>query len=224
MSLDDERAIEREPEDAGRAARLEAVELADDLGAQLVEAEPGDRRDLDHRRAGERGAVGEQLDLVAHLADARGVGEVGLGDDENSAAGAEQMEDVEMLLGLRHHAVVGRDGEQHQVDAVRAGQHVADEALVAGDVDDAGAGAVGQREVGEAEVDRNPALLFFLEPVGVLAGERLDERGLAVIDMTGGADDGVSGGGSHRGVDVTPQAMRAKARSGQCLLVSLAMT
>ena len=48
-----------------------------------------------------------------------------------------------MLLALRHHAVVGRDREQHQVDPVRAGQHVADEALVAGDVDHAGARAVG---------------------------------------------------------------------------------
>ena len=114
-----------------------------------------------------------------------------------------------MLLGLRHHAVVGCDGEQHEIDAVRAGEHVADEALVAGDVDDTGAGAVGQREVGEAEVDRNPALLFFFEAVGVLAGERLDERGLAVIDMAGGADDGVSGGG-HRGLDVTPRRSRGE--------------
>ena len=135
--------------------------------------------------------------------DARGVGEVGLGDHEDAAARAEQMQDVEMLLGLRHHAVVGRDGEQHEVDAVRAGEHVADEALVAGDVDDAGAGAVGQREVGEAEIDRNPALLFLLEAVGVLPGERLDQRGLAVIDVTGGADDGVGGGRGHRW-NVTP--------------------
>ncbi len=104
-----------------------------------------------------------------------------------------------MLLGLGHHAVVGCDGEQHEVDAVGAGEHVADEALVAGDVDDAGASAVGQREVGEAEVDRNPALLFFLEAVGVLPGERLDQRSLAVIDVAGGADDGVSDVRGHRG-------------------------
>ena len=79
-----------------------------------------------------------------------------------------------MLFALRHHAVVGRDGEQHEIDAVRARQHVADEALVAGHVDDAGARAVGQGEVGETEIDRDAALLFFLEPVGVLARERLD--------------------------------------------------
>ena len=139
VALDDERAVERQPEDAGGAARLEAVELANNLGAQCVEAGAGDRRDLDDGRAGERGAVGEQLDLVANVADARGVGEVGLGDHEDAAPRAEQMQDVEMLLGLRHHAVVGRDREQHQIDAVGAREHVADEALVTGDIDDAGA-------------------------------------------------------------------------------------
>src|SRR5208282_6102247 len=108
VSLDDERAIEWKPEDPGGAARLKAVELADDFGAQLFQAEAGDRRDFDYRRAGERSAAGEQLDLVAHVVKTASVGEVGLGDHEDAAAGAEQMEDVEMLLRLGHHAVVGR--------------------------------------------------------------------------------------------------------------------
>ena len=47
----------------------------------------------------------------------------------------------------------------------------------------------GQIEVREAEVDRDAALLLFLEPVGVLSGERLDEARLAVVDVAGGADD-----------------------------------
>src|SRR5208282_644236 len=70
VPLDHKRAIERKTEDAGGTARLKAVELADDLGAQFIEAEAGYRRDLDYRRAGERRAVGEQLDLVAHLVKA----------------------------------------------------------------------------------------------------------------------------------------------------------
>ena len=146
------------------------------------------------RRARQSRAIGEQFDFVAHFSEARRIDEVGLGDEKDAAPDAEQMEDVQMLLALRHHAVVGRDGEQHQVDAMRARQHVADEALMAGDVDDARARAVGQGEVGEAQVDRDPALLFFLEAVGVLAGQRLDQRGLAMVDMTGGADDGVGDG------------------------------
>ena len=83
-----------------------------------------------------------------------------LRDHEDRAVDAEQMKNVEMLLGLRHHAVVGRDREQHQVDAVRPGQHVADEALVAGDIDDAGAGAVGKIQVREPQIDRDAPAPF----------------------------------------------------------------
>ena len=53
----------------------------------------------------------------------------------------EQLDDGEVLARLRHDAVVGRDDQQHEVDAADAGEHVADEALVAGHVDDADAAA-----------------------------------------------------------------------------------
>src|SRR5690606_11910982 len=39
------------------------------------------------------------------------------------------------------------------------------------------------------EVDRHPALDFLLEAVGIDAGQRLHERRLAVVDVSGGADD-----------------------------------
>ena len=47
---------------------------------------------------------------------------------------------------------------------------------------------VGELERRVAERDRDPALLLLGQPVGVLAGERLDEPGLAVVDVAGGAD------------------------------------
>ncbi len=71
------------------------------------------------------------------------------------------------------------------------GEHVADKALVAGDVDYAGARPVGKREVGKPEIDRDAAFLLFLQPVGLLTGECADQRALAVIDMAGGADNRV---------------------------------
>ena len=43
----------------------------------------------------------------------------------------------------------------------------------------------------EAEVDGDAAALFFFQTVGVDAGEGADQRGLAVIDVSGGADDDV---------------------------------
>src|ERR1700746_2935178 len=96
VSFDHKRAIERETKDSARAAALEAGELTDHLGAELVEAGAGYRRDWNDRRAGERGGVGEEFDFVADFAQARGIGEVGLGDHEDAAMGAEEMEDVEM--------------------------------------------------------------------------------------------------------------------------------
>ena len=60
------------------------------------------------------------------------------------------MDNIEMLFGLRHDAVVGGDGEQHQVDAMGARQHVFDETLVARNIDDARRSPVRQIEMGEA--------------------------------------------------------------------------
>ncbi len=42
-----------------------------------------------------------------------------------------------MLERLRHHPVVGRDHQQHEIDAGRAGEHGVDEALVPRHVDEA---------------------------------------------------------------------------------------
>src|SRR5262249_45922645 len=81
--------------------------------------------------------------------------------------------------------------------AGRARDHGLDEALVARHVDEPEA-ARPDVEVGEAELDGDAALLLLLEPVGVDAGQRPDERGLAVIDVPRGAEyDGIGLQGSQ---------------------------
>ncbi len=96
-----------------------------------------------------------------------------------------------MLAGLGHHRVVGRDDQHGQVEPRRPGQHVADEPLVARDVDQ-GQAAVAQVERGEAQVDRDPALLLGREAVGVDAGQGPDQRRLAVVDVPGRPEDQVA--------------------------------
>ena len=129
-----------------------------------------------------------------------GVGDVALGESDEAARDAEQPADVEVLARLRHHGLVGRDHEKRRVDPVRAGEHVADEPLVAGYVHERCDHVVGQGRVREAEVDRDPPLLLLLEAVGVGAGERAHERALAVVDVAGGTDDeGAQRGFSPRG-------------------------
>ena len=49
-----------------------------------------------------------------------------------------------------------------------------------------------QVEMREAEIDGNAAALLFGEAIGIGSGERFDERGFAVIYMTGGTDDDVA--------------------------------
>ena len=65
------------------------------------------------------------------------VHEIALGERDDAAADAEQREDREVLARLRHHALVGGDDEQREVDAGGAGEHGAHEGLVARHVDDA---------------------------------------------------------------------------------------
>jgi hypothetical protein len=119
--------------------------------------------------------------------------QIGFGQRDDARRDLQEVEDGEVLAGLRHDALVGGDDEQHSVNAAHAREHVFDEVAVAGHVYHADGLAVGQREPREAEVNRHLAFAFFFEAVGVDAGQRFDEGGLAVIHVAGGADN-VHGG------------------------------
>jgi hypothetical protein len=116
------------------------------------------------------------------------IDEIDLVEGDDAAADAEQVDNFKMFAGLGHDGVVGGDDEEDEIDAGGAGDHVADKALVARDVDDAEAATADFGE-GEAEVDGHAARLFLGQAVGVDAGEGVDEGGLAVVDMAGGAED-----------------------------------
>ena len=161
------------------------------LFAQLVEARAGGGADGDDGRAFQERAGHELLHFEAHQSEHVGVHQVRLGQRDDAARDPQQAADVEVLAGLRLDGFVGRDHEQHQVDAAHPGQHVLDEALVAGDVHEAQAQRGRQLEVREAEVDGDAAPLLFFQAVGIDPGQRFDERGLAVIDVARGSDDDV---------------------------------
>ena len=107
-------------------------------------------------------------------------------------ADAQQGENVQVLAGLRHDAVVGGHDQDHAVDAAGPGHHGLDEVLVARHVDDAHLHAARSCR-GKAQVDGHAALFLFLEPVGLAAGERLHQRRLAVVDVPGRAEGDVVG-------------------------------
>ena len=115
--------------------------------------------------------------------------EIELGERDDAAPQLQQVEDLEVLACLRHDALVGGDDEQREIDRADAGEHVADEADVPGHVDDRDLAAGGQCHPGEAQLDGQSTLALLAQAVGVDARQRLDERGLSVVDVAGRADD-----------------------------------
>ena len=97
-----------------------------------------------------------------------------------------------MFPRLGHHGFIGGNDKHDEIDAANAGKHVLDETFVSGHVDEPDTGAVVQIQVGKSDVDGDPAFLLFLEPIGIDAGERPYQCGLAVIDVAGRPGDDIS--------------------------------
>ena len=109
------------------------------------------------------------------------------GDDDRHLGGARVRD---RLARLRHHAVVGRDDEDRDVgDLGAAGAH-GGERLVARRVEEGDPAAVDDGLVG-ADVLRDPACLGVDD--GRLA-DRVEQRRLAVVDVTHDRDDRRTGG------------------------------
>ena len=74
--------------------------------------------------------------------DPVGLDDVGLRDDRDTVADPQRVEQREVLERLGARPVVGGHDEQRGIDLAGADEHVADEPVVAGDVDEVELGAV----------------------------------------------------------------------------------
>ena len=180
-----EAAVHRQPEDATIVALRQRLQGVANRLLQVRDAIAGDGRHREDRRVGQERALHQLPDVVLHQRQPLGIHQIFFGDDDEAAAHLQQIEDVQVLAGLGHHAVVRGHYEQHQVDGGDAGDHVFDEFFMAGHIDDGS----GIAEMGKADVDGQAARLLLLQAIGIDAGERLDQGGLAVIDVTGGAEN-----------------------------------
>jgi len=102
-----------------------------------------------------------------------------------------------MLFRLPHPAVVGRNNEKREINRADARDHVPDEILVAGNVDDACVNRLairrGQIQFGETELNRDFPRFFFRQAVRISSGQRFDECAFAVIDVACCGDHEVPG-------------------------------
>ena len=93
-----------------------------------------------------------------------------------------------MLPCLRHDAVICGDSEEGCIDGAHTGYHVADKFFVPRHIYDSDL----IREKSKAEIDGHPPLLFLPKAIRIGTGERFYQGGLAVVDMTGSANNGLA--------------------------------
>jgi hypothetical protein len=136
-------------------------------------------------------ALDQFLDIIERQGLHLLVDQVFLRQGDEARPNAEKSADLEVFHGLGHDPLVGGHHEKDQVDTGRSGDHVVDEFLVARHIDDAQAQPGGQGQRGEAQFDRDASLLLLFQSVRVDPGEGPHEGGLAVIDMSRGAEDDV---------------------------------
>ncbi len=158
-------------------------------GAQLIEALAAAGANGHDGRVFEKTTPHEVGDFQFDQREKVGVDEVGFRQHDHATRDPEQAADLKVFDGLRLHAFVGGDNQEDDIDARDAGEHVFDEAFVAGDVDEGGVASGWEREVCEAEFDGDAAAFLLGEAVRVDAGEGGDEGRFAVIDVAGGAED-----------------------------------
>nr|WP_240787078.1 hypothetical protein [Ramlibacter rhizophilus] len=189
-ALHAERAVDGKAEmPPGLPARLHRLGGGAQERTDGFDALAGHRGGFDNVQALQGRAGDERFDLGAHLQPPRWFDPVDLGHHRQASGHTEEVEDLHVLDGLGHDAVVGGDHQQREIDAADAGDHVAHESLMAGHVDESDQRSPGRRTVGETQVDRDPAGLFLRQPVGVDAGQGAHQQRLAMVDMAGSGDD-----------------------------------
>ena len=216
-----EHPVHRDPRPAPVRRLRQPVEGGVQGGRQRVHAHAGRGGGGHHGRPGQGRAAEPVAHLGGHPVPGGPVDQVHLGQRNHPGGDAEQVEDGQVLGRLRPPALAGVDHEQGAVDPAHPGEHVVDEPLVAGDVDEADLAAGRQGGPGEPEVDRQAPRLLLGQPVRVGPGQGLDQRRLAVVDMAGGADDvrhqGPEGAGGPAGPAGGPRAAAsARATTSSC--------
>ena len=180
--LEREHAVDVQPRGPVGRPLLDAVGGFRERRAQVIEALARARARLHDRRLRDELARLLERQLARLL-----VHRVHLRERDDAVLDPQQPDDRQVLERLGPRSLARVDDEQEEVDPGGAGDHVANEALVAGDVDEGERAAVAQVERRVAEVDRDAALLLLRQAIGVLARQGSDEPGLAVVDVPGGA-------------------------------------
>lgn len=116
------------------------------------------------------------------------IDQIALRQGDHCMIDPEQGKDIHVFTGLRHDPLVRGYGYKNSFHTRNPGDHVSDEPFVAGYIDKSDTPPPGRFEMGEPELDGDAPFFFLCEAIRVRPCDRFAERGLAVIDVTGGTD------------------------------------
>ena len=152
----------------------------------ILAAQSGDRKN-GHARC--NGSAELLLDSPVCILALRGLDQIDLARNDDDAPHVEKPQNREMLERLRHDSFAGIHDEQQELHTGRARQHVVQETLVPGHIDDAALGFVAETEVGEAQIERHASPSLLLPAIGIRSGQCLDECRFSVIDVSCRSND-----------------------------------
>jgi hypothetical protein len=155
---------------------------------QFVETSAGFRTNGQHRRVFQKRSRNQPARFVLDERQHLFLNEIFFRNDDQTVAYTKQTADIEVLACLRHHAFVSSNNEREQIDPMRTGEHVFDEAFMAGNVNEPDP-EIAELEIRETEIDRNAATLFFGKAIRICPCESAYERAFPVIYVAGRAND-----------------------------------
>src|SRR4029077_14511865 len=119
-----EGALDGEAKAPFRSAAVDSSSWGEHPSAERFTAFPGDDRNGYDIAAGEAGSFERPRDFCRDFCAPLAGDEIDFRHRDKPAIDAEQIDNSEMLARLRHNAVVGRNYQQHEIDAAGARQHV----------------------------------------------------------------------------------------------------
>ena len=141
------------------------------------------------RRARKHGTRQKVIDIELGKLGHLGIGQVTHRQRDHHMRDAQQLQHVHVLARLRHYTLNGRDHQHGNVDACRTLHHGAQVMSMPRHVDQADDLATRQRQLAKAQLHGHTTTTLDLKAIGILAGQRLDQCRLTVVDVARRAND-----------------------------------
>ncbi len=136
---------------------------------QFFQAKQRFRAGPNDRRTGQERTIDQLANLRFHQIDPVRVREVALRQRNNSGGQVEKPEHIHVFSRLWLHRIVGGNDQHRQVHSGGTSQHLANEFLMPGYIDDAQS-VFAQIKLGKAQFDCDAAAFFFGKSIGIGSG------------------------------------------------------